>query len=270
MKWREPISYERYEQLKVSRADRIVRILISNPSARNAINADIHEELSYIFDDIDRDDGCDVAIVSGEGDAFCAGGDLQWLRSMANNMPDHVRCARNDRRIQNSMLDLEKPLIARVAGPAVGLGCSLALFCDFVLATPTARFADPHVSVGLVAGDGGALIWPHLVGYARAKRYVLTGDPISGLEAAEIGLITEVVDEAELDERVDALAERLTKGATQAIRWTKASMNAGLKQAANAVLDRAAGYELVSMHTQDHTSATDAFLNKQPAVFQGR
>ena len=177
---------------------------------------------------------------------------------------------RADRRIQNSMLDMEKPIIARIVGPAVGLGCSLALYCDFIYATPNSRLADPHVSVGLVAGDGGAVIWPQLIGYARAKRYLLTGDPITGAEAAEMGLITEAVPEERIDEVVDAMARRMVEGAKHAIRWTKASVNAGLKQLANSVIDRSAGYECVSQMTDDHRIALKAMLAKQKPVFTGR
>ena len=148
------------------------------------------------------------------------------------------RRGRDARRIQNTMLDLEKPIIAKVRGPAIGLGCSLSLFCDFVYATPEAVFADPHVSVGLVAGDGGAVIWPQLIGYAHARRYLLTGDAIRGAEAADIGLITEAVADDQLDAVVAAMADRLVGGARHTIKWTKASINAGLKLMANSVLDR--------------------------------
>ena len=270
MKPNPPVSYDRYEHLQISREGRIVRVAIHNPKARNAVTEDLHEEIAHIFPDLDRDPECDVVILTGTGDAFCAGGDIAWMDRMRGDVMAHTHCVRNDRRIQNALLDLEKPIIARVVGPAIGLGCSLALFCDFIYATPNARFADPHVSVGLLAGDGGALIWPQLIGYARAKRYVMTGDPVTGADAAEMGLITEVVPEEKLDEVVDAMAQRLAKGATQSIRWTKASMNAGLKVIANAVMDRAAAYELASMHTADHEEAVKAFLGKTRPNFTGR
>jgi enoyl-CoA hydratase len=167
------------------------------------------------------------------------------------------------------MLDLEKPIISKVRGPAIGLGCSLALFCDFVYATPEATFADPHVSVGLVAGDGGALIWPQLIGYARARRYLLTGDPIKGAEAADIGLITEAVPDDQLDQTVAAMAARLRSGATHSIKWTKASINAGLKVLANAVIDRAGAYENMSQMTNDNRIALEAFLSKEKPTFTG-
>ena len=151
-----------------------------------------------------------------------------------------------DRRIQNALLSMETPIIAKVNGPAVGLGCSIALFCDVVIAAPDAIFSDPHVSVGLVAGDGGALLWPQLIGFARARRYLLTGDAITGTDAAAMGLIAETADAADLDAVVDGWGQRLLAQPEHALRWTKVSINAGLKVIANAVLDSSAGFENVT------------------------
>ena len=264
------MAYENYEALRIEREARVLRITIDRPEARNAINARLHWEFSQVWGDVAADEESDVVILTGSGDAFCAGGDLSWLLAMHGNPAEQSESIHNDRRIQNGMLDLEKPVIARVKGPAVGLGCSLALFCDFVYATPDARFADPHVSVGLVAGDGGALIWPQHIGYARARRYLLTGDPITGADAAAMGLITEAVPAEELDATVDAMATRLCEGARHAIRWTKASINAGLKQVANAVLDRAAGFEAMSQTLEDHRIALEAFQKREKPRFVGR
>jgi enoyl-CoA hydratase len=130
-------------------------------------------------------------------------------------------------------------------------------------------FADPHVSVGLVAGDGGAVIWPQLIGYARARRYLLTGDPIRGSEAAEIGLITAAMADEDLDSYVDSLAARLASGAKHAIKWTKASINAGLKVTANAIIDRAAAFENLTQMTDDNRIGLEAFLAKDKPKFSG-
>ena len=192
------------------------------------------------------------------------------LLEMHGNPVTTSEAIRKDRKIQNAMLDLEKPIIAKVNGPAIGLGCSLALLCDFIYATPESIFADPHVSIGLVAGDGGAFIWPQLIGYARAKRYLLTGDPIKGTEAADIGLITQVVPADTIDEVVDKMAKRLARGATHAIKWTKASINAGLKVTANAVIDRAASYENITQLLEDHRIALEAFQKKERPKFIGK
>ncbi len=264
------MNYDGYEALKIEKDGSILTITIDRPDVKNAVNPQIHDEFSRIFYDVDRDPEVSVVVLTGSGEAFSAGGDIDWLVSLDGDLAATSASIENDRRIQNSLLDLEKPIIARVVGPAVGLGCSLALFCDFVYATPDARFADPHVAIGLVAGDGGAVIWPQLVGYARARKYLLTGDPIMGSEAAEIGLITEAVERERIDEVVDAMAQRMAKAATLAVKWTKSSINAGLKVTANAIIDRAAAYENLSMLTQDHRIAVDAFRTRSKPEFTGR
>jgi enoyl-CoA hydratase len=264
------MTYDRYEMLKVSVAERIATITMSRPQVKNAVNPALHEELSHIFSDVDRDPDVDVVILTGAGGAFSAGGDLEWLKALHGDPVATARSIQNDRRIQNSLLDLEKPILAKVVGPAMGLGCSLALFCDFVYATPQSRFADPHVVVGLVAGDGGAVIWPQLIGYARAKRYLMTGDAVMGEAAAQMGLITDCVSAEEIDDVVLQMAQRLVAGATHAVKWTKSSINAGLKVTANAVIDRAAGLENLSMLMQDHGLALEAMGRREKPKFVGR
>jgi len=263
------MDYDRYHALEVLRDGPIVTVTINRPEVRNAIGPELHDELGHIFVDLDADSDAEVVIFTGAGASFCAGGDLDWLLRIHGDPVLTSTTIRNDRRIQNSLLDLEKPVIAKVRGPAIGLGCSLALYCDFVYAAPDARFADPHVSVGLVAGDGGAVMWPQLIGYARARRYLLTGDPVTGAEAATIGLITAAVADDTIDAEVQALAERLAAGATQAIKWTKASINAGLKVTANAIIDRAAGFENVTQLMQDHRIALEAFKTRERPRFTG-
>jgi enoyl-CoA hydratase len=263
------MDHRRYRHLEITRQGRITTVTLNRPEVKNAINGELHEEFGTIFTDLDLDENTDVIILTGAAGAFSGGGDMRWILEQCGNLPMNSAAIRTNRRIQTSMLDLEKPIIAKVRGPAVGLGCSLSLFCDFVYATPDAVFADPHVSVGLVAADGGAVIWPQLVGYARARRYLLTGDRIRGKEAAEMGLITEAVPDEKLDEVVDAMAKRLASGAMYAIKYTKAAINAGLKVTAAAIIDRAAAFENVTQFTKDNRIAVEAFLAKEKPVFTG-
>lgn len=263
------MDYSHYQFLKVTNDGGVLTVMLNRPEVKNAANPGMHDELSRIFGDIDRDDAVKVVVLTGAGNAFSAGGDLDWLTGLQGDPVATAASIANDRRIQNALLDLEKPIIARVVGPAVGLGCSLALFCDFVYATPDARFADPHVLVGLVAGDGGAVVWPQLVGYARARRYLLTGDPITGTEAAEIGLITAAVPADAIDAAVAAMAARLASGPAFALKWTKAAINAGLKVTAAAVIDRAAAFENLTMLMQDHRIALEAMRSRSKPVFTG-
>jgi enoyl-CoA hydratase len=173
--------------------------------------------------------------------------------------------------ILNSLLALEKPTIARVNGHAMGLGASLALLCDVVFSTESAKIADPHVSVGLSAGDGGAFIWPHLIGYARARHYLLTGEPLTGKEAAEIGLIHKAVPEAELDAAVDAYADRLAAQPYQALSATKVSINMALCRQALSDADSYIRLETRTMMTHDHREALLALIEKrEPRFDHGR
>jgi len=263
------MDYSRYKQLEITREGPIVTVTLNRPHVRNVINGELHDELATIFTDLDLDDDTELIILTGAGGYFCGGGDLNWVLSQNQNLVLSAHAGRANRRIQTSLLDLEKPIIAKVRGPAIGLGCSLALLCDFVYATPDATFADPHVSVGLVAGDGGTYLWPQLIGYARARRYLLTGDPIKGTEAANIGLITEAIPDDELDQTVDQMAKRLNSGAKYAIKWTKASINTALKATADAVIDRAGAFENLTQMTNDNRDAVQAFLQKEKPTFTG-
>ena len=265
----EGVDFGRYKRIKVSRQGRVLTLALCNPALMNAVDGEMHRELSSIFLDAADDRDSDVIVLTGEGAAFSAGGDLNWMKrsfEAGDKGPD----AAEAKRIVFSLLDLEKPIIAKVRGPAVGLGATIALMCDVIFAGESARFADPHVRAGIVAGDGGAIIWPQLVGYARAKEYLMTGDPVPAAEAERIGLVNHVVPDAELDARVDAFAAKLAGGATQAIKYSKVSVNIGLKQLAHSILDTSIGYEMLTFTTDDHKEAVNAFLEKRKPAFTGK
>jgi enoyl-CoA hydratase len=204
----------------------------------NAVDGRMHHELADIFYDVQEDDSVDLVVLQGEGSAFSAGGDIEWMRDAAAGKIQGPTTVEG-KKIIFGLLDLEKPIIAKVRGPAIGLGCTIALFCDVIFASETARFADPHVKVGVVAGDGGAVIWPQLVGYARAKEYLMTGDPIAA-------------------------------GAPQAIKYTKVAVNLRLKEIAHTILDASMAYEMLTFATSDHREAVASFLEKRKPVFTGR
>jgi enoyl-CoA hydratase len=152
----------------------------------------------------------------------------------------------------------------------MGVGASLALMCDIIIAVNTARFGDPHVRMGFAAGDGGALIWPQLMGFAKAKQYLLTGDLITAVEAERCNLINFAVPEAELDPLVDKYAQKLASGAQTAIRYTKSVTNMALRQLFNSVGEVGIAYEGLTKHTADYREAVTAFLEKRKPIFRGK
>lgn len=262
--------YSSYSALIVTCVDRIATVTMSRPEKLNAVDKRMHEELARIFIDLNEDPQIDVVVLTGAGRAFSSGGDIEWMQEMIDDPSSFEKTAREGKQIVFSLLDCEKPVIAKVNGHATGLGATIALFCDVVFASDRAKIGDPHVSVGFVAGDGGAVIWPQLIGYARAKEYLMTGDLIGAAEAARIGLINRAIPPEELDAVVDAFARRLAGGAVKAIKWTKMSVNIGLKQLAHSIMDASISYEAQSNRTADHAEAVAAFREGRPPKFAGR
>jgi enoyl-CoA hydratase len=264
------MDYSRYKTILAERRGRILTLSLNRPDALNAVNHVMHEELATIFADVQLDDACDVCVLTGAGRAFSAGGDIAEMQAAFERGGEVFVTLVDAKRIVFSLLDLEKPIIARVNGHAMGLGATIALFCDVVFMAKGARIGDPHVKAGVVAGDGGAVIWPQLVGYARAKEYLMTGDPLTAEEAERIGLVNHAVEPAELDARVYGYAEKLANGPTKAIKWTKVSANIGLKQLAHAIMDTSLAYEWITFKTEDHKEAARAFLERRQPKFTGR
>jgi enoyl-CoA hydratase len=260
--------FKKYKTIRIDRRGRVLTLTLNRPDKLNAIDKAMHAELATVFEYAADDPDSDVVVVTGEGRAFSAGGDILWMQEMIDH--GFGQTAREAKRIVFSLLDCEKPVIAKLNGHATGLGATLALFCDVIFAADHARIGDPHVLVGFTAGDGGAVIWPQLIGYARAKEYLMTGDLIPAPEAARMGLINHAVPASELDARVDAFADRLAVGALVAIRTTKASVNIGLKQLAASIMDACLAFEEQSNACADHQEAVSAFRKGRKPKFKGR
>jgi enoyl-CoA hydratase len=264
------VDYGKYNEIDVHLDGRIATVTLNRPQKLNAVNGALHTELAHIFIDLNEDADIEVIVLTGAGRAFSAGGDIDWMQDAIDRPADFEVTAREAKQIIFSLLDCEKPIIAKLNGHATGLGATIALFCDVIFASDTAKIGDPHVSVGFVAGDGGAVIWPQLIGYARAKEYLMTGDLIPAKQAAEMGLINYAVPAGELDARVAAFARRLAGGAVKAIKWTKMFVNIGLKQLAHSIMDACIAYETLSNRTEDHAEAVAAFRQGRKPKFVGR
>ncbi len=228
------MNYDRYRYIRVEKTDRILRLTMNRPDRMNAVNPAMHTELTEIFADIRKDDDIGVVTLTGAGKAFCAGADLK------EPVPDRVAMDRvfvEAREILINILEIDKPIISGVNGPAAGLGATLALFPDIVIASDRARIGDTHVKVGLAAGDGGAVIWPLLVGVNKAKELLMTGEIIDASEAHRLGLFNHLVRHDELDRAVMDMAQKLIAGHQPAVRSTKKAINLYLKWMLNQVFD---------------------------------
>jgi enoyl-CoA hydratase len=260
------VRLDHYKYIKFEREGVILRVIIDH-GEMSLVDGGLHDELSHVFYDVAADKESEVIILQSAGRVFMAGGDIKYMEELHSRPGEFSNTVREAKRVVFNLLDCDKPVICRIQGDAIGLGSTLALLCDIVVAEENARFSDPHVRVGLAAGDGGSMLWPQLVGYARAKYYVLTGDLIDAKRAEEIGLIAFAVPADELDAKVNSIAQKLAKGATQAIRATKATMNIGLKQLAHSMMDAGMAHEGLSNATSDHGEAVAAFREKRKPVF---
>lgn len=263
--------YEYCTALKLERRDNGVLVLIIDNPPMNGFEGAMHDDLRRVLEDANRDDETKVLVVTGAGDrAFSAGGDVNEMQRLLDAPGELIAGLVEARRLLDALLRLEKPLISRVNGHAIGLGATIALFSDLCYAAEGVKFGDPHVCVGFAAGDGGALIWPQLIGYMRAREYLLTGDPIVSQDAAAMGLINRAVPREELDEVTFGMADRLASGASVAINMTKQAINLPLRRQFEGLTDASVWLEAVSAFSSDHREAVAAFREKRPPCFTGR
>jgi enoyl-CoA hydratase len=266
--------YSLFKNIHVEQAGRLLHMELNRPHALNAIGDGLHEELEAIFAMIATDRSVGAVLLTGAGRSFCAGADIKELEqpdldgmSPVARVDNMVQMAR---RLVRNLLNVDQPIVAAVHGYAMGLGANLALFCDIVFAADDAVFADNHVNVGLVAGDGGTVIWPMLLPMSKAKYYLLTGDRIDGRDAERLGLVHKAVPAELLRQEARAIAERLANGPSLAINGTKRGMNKLIRDRVELALDTALIAEGLSFLSEDHQEASAAFVEKRDPVFRGR
>lgn len=255
-----------YKTLATDVNDGVIRIAINRPEELNVVNRTCHRELARVFNDAYETDAR-VVVLTGVGDAFSAGGDLQWMKASADDPMGFQETLREGEEIIQSLVNLEKPIVARVNGDAIGLGATLALFCDIVIASEDARIGDPHVKAALAAGDGGAVIWPLLTSLNTAKEVLMTGELLTAERASDIGLVNRVVPPEDLDAEVNKIVDQLADGPQAAIRYTKLALNRWLELATDSILRESLALEGISQQDPDHEEAVDAFLEDREAEF---
>jgi enoyl-CoA hydratase len=233
---------------------------LNRPDQLNSMSEELHSALATIWEELADDPEARVVVLTGRGRAFSAGGNFDIMTRVQRDSAFRQQNVDEARRIITGMVRCPLPVIAAVNGPAVGLGCSLALLSDLVLIADDAYVADPHVQVGLVAGDGGALVLPLLVGLTRAKELLFLGDRVSAEDAVRLGIANRAVPKDKLlDEAMD-LAARLAALPAQALRETKRAVNLHLEQALATVLEPALLAERDSMRSPDHIALVEKII----------
>jgi enoyl-CoA hydratase/carnithine racemase len=261
------MDYKDYQHLVFERRPHgVVLITINRPEVLNATNDRLHWELTQVWLTLDADESARVAVVTGAGRAFSAGGDLDMVDANARDPKRLARMTREASDLVYNMVNLDKPVISAINGVAVGAGLVVALLSDISIISETARFTDGHTKLGVVAGDHAAIIWPLLCGMAKAKYYLLTSDFIDGKEAERIGLVSMSLPAAEVLPKAVEVADKLATGAQQAIRWTKRSLNNWLRMA-GPIFDQSIALEMLTFMDEDVREGARAIREKRPPRF---
>jgi enoyl-CoA hydratase len=254
------MSYELPPEITLE-SDGAVRVLtINRPQKMNAIDPPLYRALCGVWQQIEHDREARAVVLTGAGKAFCSGGDISRWPDYVSNIQARRQIMRYAKRLVDEMVSFHLPVVCAINGPAVGLGASIALLCDIVLISEDAYIADNHVPAGLVGGEGGPMVWPHLMSLLHAKELLLTGRRIEPEEAVSRGLANRVAPGARLMDDALSLARELASLPPQAVQDTKRAMNLYLQQDARAVLEYSVAAELHSFEFADVSSAADSFL----------
>lgn len=253
-----------YEYLHLDlEPDGVLVVTLGNPERLNAVTERGHTELVDLWPEVDRSDQVRVVLLRSKGRAFSAGGSYEMIERIVEDLAAHRRVLREARELVRNMIEFSKPVVSAINGPAVGAGLAAALLADVPVAGRGARIIDGHTNIGVAAGDHAAVIWPLLIGMAKAKYYLMTNEPLDGEEAERIGLVAKVVDDDTLDSFTRSLASELAARSPEALSWTKHTLNHWLR-AAYPIFDASVAYEFLGFGGPDAAEGLSAMREKRP------
>jgi enoyl-CoA hydratase len=261
------MDYDSYHHLLFERRENgVLLITMNRPDVYNAADEEMHSQLATVWTDVSRDPDTRVAVITGAGKAFSAGGDLAMVQRMAGNYDRTARMLSEMSDLVYNMTNCEKPIISAINGVAVGAGLVVALLADISICAEDARLGDGHVKLGAAAGDHAAIIWPLLCGMAKARYHLLTGEMVNGVEAERIGLVSKVLPREDVLPEALRVAETLATGSQLAIRLTKRALNSWLRQA-GPIFDQSAAYEMLTFMGPDVAEGAAALREKRAPRF---
>ena len=261
---------ESFPGVQITQDGPVAELTLVRPDVLNRIDHEVHDGIEHAFEAVAAMQDVRAVVFASTGKVFSAGGDFEFMLEMNADPVKRAYMVRGALSLLRSVIDVPVPVVVAMQGDSIGLGTSLALACDAIVAHPRVRLSDPHVNIGLVAGDGGCLLWPQAAGMLRAKRHLLTGDPIKAEEAFALGLVTDLVDGPDdVLPAAQALAARMAGLPPLAVQGTKAALQNQLRMRFDEVMALAASLEERSLASADLVEAVSAFREKRTPAYKG-
>jgi enoyl-CoA hydratase len=259
-----------YETLIYEKEEGIAIVTMNRPDRLNALSFKLKEELSGVFDVMEKDDEVKVVILTGGPKAFSAGADIKERSTVQMSQSQSFFERRKSHAFYCKIEDFEKPVIAAISGVAVGGGCELSLVCDLRIASETARFGAPEVKIGVIPAAGGTQRLPRIIGITKAKELLYTGDFLDAQEAYRLGLVNKVVPVDKLLEEAKELARKLMNNPPLSIKFTKRAVNVGMQLDLTSALEYEAFCVAIVAASEDRKEGFKAFVEKRKPVYKGR
>lgn len=260
-----------YETFFVTRNESVAEITLSRPDLLNRCDAVMHAEIPRVFQALAKSKDLRAVVLASTGKVFSAGGDFDLMLRNHHDLISRFETHEEGKRLLKSILELPQPVCVALHGDAVGVGATMVLTCDVVVAAKTVRISDPHVNVGQVAGDGGCVGWPAAAGIMRARRHLLTGEPVSGEQAYAWGMVTDLVETAEESlPLARKIAAKIASLPPLAVQGTKRSLSRLTMARVNEVLDYSFAQQAITSASEDMLEAISAFREKRKPVYEGR